>query len=101
MTQMDADKLNNQHRFIIYYRGDGGNWMPLDLSSLRKALLYLGGALEFAASAKAAALSETERDVIRAGVIQNFEFTYELSWKFIRSEWTSLTGTDAPQSSEK
>ncbi|QWR78364.1 HI0074 family nucleotidyltransferase substrate-binding subunit [Candidatus Magnetomonas plexicatena] len=63
--------------------------MLLDLSSLRKAVLSLERALNFAGGEKAAMFSETERDVIRAGVIQNFEFTYELSWKFVR-RWLGL-----------
>ena len=59
--------------------------MPLDLTSLEKAVVSLGKALTVAASARRSAVfSETEKDVIRAGVIQNFEFTYELCWKFMK-----------------
>jgi len=54
--------------------------MPLDLSSLKKAVDSLDHAIEVAVGNKNSAQDE----VIRAGVIQNFEFTYELCWKFIK-----------------
>ena len=59
--------------------------MLLDLSSLKEAVTSLEKAIRVAKSAeKTAALDQDFRNVIRAGVIQNFEFTYELCWKFIQ-----------------
>jgi nucleotidyltransferase substrate binding protein (TIGR01987 family) len=59
--------------------------MKLDLSSLRKAVDSLEKALRVAEDkALADSLSSDAKDAIRAGVIQNFEFTYELCWKFMR-----------------
>lgn len=56
--------------------------MLLDLSSLRKAIC------SFDSSVRVVSLNEkVEQDIkytLRAGVIQNFEFTYELSWKFMK-----------------
>lgn len=59
--------------------------MKLDLSSLQKAIESLEKTIRVAGDKDSAArLDEDTKDAIRAGVIQNFEFTYELCWKFIR-----------------
>ena len=64
--------------------------MPLDLSSLKKAVDSLDRAIKVAVENKNSAQDE----VIRAGVIQNFEFTYELCWKFIK-RWLELNAAGA------
>ena len=58
--------------------------MKLDLSSLRKAIEFLEKTLKVADSSLTAGLDNDTKDAIRAGAIQNFEFTYELCWKFMR-----------------
>jgi len=58
--------------------------MALDLSSLKKAIASLKNALNVAIPASLEAMPENQQEVIKAGVIQNFEFTYELCWKFMK-----------------
>lgn len=57
--------------------------MKLDLSSLTKALASFDSALQVSTPGKMETLDDALQDVIRAGVIQNFEFTYEICASFI------------------
>ena len=63
--------------------------MALDLSSLKKAVDSLDRALKVAAAGISGQVNTDYEEVIRAGVIQNFEFTYELCWKFMK-RWLEL-----------
>ena len=59
--------------------------MPLDLDSLKKAVVALNDVLAKSDDAQfMAGLDDIARNAIKSGAIQHFEFTYELCWKFIR-----------------
>ena len=58
----------------------------IDLSSLTHACTSLQEALEVTDRyLQSGSLNTAEFRTFRAGVIQNFEFTYELSWKAMRN----------------
>ncbi len=64
--------------------------MPLELEHLRnsiEALSDLAAASEN--TERMERLNEVERNGIRSGVIQNFEVTYELSWKLMQ-RWLNI-----------
>lgn len=65
--------------------------MLLELDSLRKAInslqAVLGKADDEALSMR---IDDITRYAIKAGAIQNFEFTYELCWKFMK-RWLENT----------
>jgi len=59
--------------------------MTLELSALEKAVNSFEKAVYAVNTAPhISGLDEDILDTVKAGVIQNFEFTYELCWKFIK-----------------
>lgn len=68
--------------------------MILDLSSLRKAVKSLEMAVQVASLRIKGKVNTNEERVIQAGVIQNFEFTYELCWKFMK-RWLEINSAGA------
>jgi nucleotidyltransferase substrate binding protein (TIGR01987 family) len=68
--------------------------MALDLSSLQKAVNSLERAIKVASSQVKGTGNTEHEEVIMAGVIQTFEFTYELCWKFMK-RWLEANGEGA------
>ncbi|MHB1460911.1 MAG: nucleotidyltransferase substrate binding protein [Armatimonadota bacterium] len=59
--------------------------MFLELDSLESALNSLRGVVELTTDTdRMSTFDVVTRNGLRSGVIQNFEFTYELAWKFIK-----------------
>jgi nucleotidyltransferase substrate binding protein (TIGR01987 family) len=56
----------------------------LDLTSLKKALAALQRVTNVYQRFIDHHASEDELEAVKSGVIQHFEFSYELSWKFIK-----------------
>jgi nucleotidyltransferase substrate binding protein (TIGR01987 family) len=62
----------------------------LDFSALSKAIVTLNEALEaFNNEELRTRLTVGQFNTLRAGVVQTFEFTYELSWKMIK-RWLDM-----------
>ena len=64
--------------------------MPLELESLKKAVSALSRVLAKSDDREfMRGLDEVAQNAIKSGVIQHFEFTYELCWKFIK-RWLGM-----------
>ena len=59
---------------------------PLDLGSLRAAVQALGNAVDVVSSPEFAMVDLRWRDTLVAGVVQHFEFTFELCWKMLKRQ---------------
>jgi nucleotidyltransferase substrate binding protein (TIGR01987 family) len=71
--------------------------VALELSSLQKAVSALAAVLAKSDDTEFMGhLDEVAQNAIKSGVIQHFEFTYELCWKFIK-RWleTNISNTAA------
>jgi nucleotidyltransferase substrate binding protein (TIGR01987 family) len=64
--------------------------MPLELNSLRSSVAALNAVLAKSDDIKIMrGLDEITRNAVKSGVIQHFEFTYELCWKFMK-RWLEM-----------
>ncbi len=69
--------------------------MPLELDNLKHSVQALTDLLAVSENdERMGQLSEIERNGIRSGVIQNFEVTYELSWKLMQRWLKTHVGPD-------
>jgi nucleotidyltransferase substrate binding protein (TIGR01987 family) len=69
--------------------------MWIDLSPAEKALISLSGAIDSALDKQFMdQLTDIQSKTMRAGVIQNFEFSYELCWKMLRRVLIELEGSE-------
>jgi len=67
--------------------------MQLNFDSMRKALLSLESALSFGGARLGSEnVSQAETNLLRAGIVQNFEICYELCWKHMK-RWLEYNTT--------
>jgi nucleotidyltransferase substrate binding protein (TIGR01987 family) len=59
---------------------------PLDLTAFRSAVGALGDALGIVDGPQFAGLDAKWQDLLRSGVVQHFEFTYELGWRMLKRQ---------------
>lgn len=69
--------------------------MALELTNLKKAVTSLEDAISLIQNRNFLKFSQVMQNVLRAGVIQNFEFTYELCWKFMKRYLGNQLGSSA------
>ena len=66
--------------------------MQLDLTNLGNTSDSLEAALKALGSCQDASFSVEIRETIKAGVVQNFEISYEMAWKFMKRWITEKLG---------
>ncbi|MGL5253950.1 MAG: HI0074 family nucleotidyltransferase substrate-binding subunit [Brevinema sp.] len=68
--------------------------MPLNFDSLERSIQSLEKAILYTNQKIKDRILSDEIEILQAGVIQNFEITYELSWKFMK-RWLREQVSDA------
>lgn len=69
--------------------------MKLDFTQFKKAIKSLSEAVQSTTDTKfMASLNDAQRRTMRAGVIQNFEFTYEKCWKILQKQLQLEEGSE-------
>jgi nucleotidyltransferase substrate binding protein (TIGR01987 family) len=61
-------------------------YRPLDLGSLRAVVQALASAVDVISSPEFAVADPRWHDALVAGVVQHFEFTFELCWKMLKRQ---------------
>lgn len=59
---------------------------PLDLTAFRSAVGALGDAIAIVGGPQFATLDAKWQDLLRSGLVQHFEFTFELGWRMLKRQ---------------
>lgn len=68
---------------------------PLDLTAFRAAVAALGDGLAIVEGPAFAGLDGRWQDLMRSGLVQHFEFTYELGWRMLKRQLEREVATPA------
>lgn len=69
--------------------------MGLNYSSLQKSIVALENGIEIYEKKKLSEENTNEIEIIKAGIIQNFEVSYEIAWKLMKKWLEENLGTSA------
>ena len=84
-------QIGSRHRTRLIFRGRATLWamapkFALDCTGLKDALQRLGDAIDVVSSDEFGRVDHRWQATLVAGVVQCFEFTYELSWRMLKRQ---------------
>lgn len=69
--------------------------MALSYTSLEKSIIALENGIEIYNKKKSQEVTQEEIEIIKSGIIQNFEISYEIAWKLMKKWLEENIGREA------